>query len=113
MSSGPYPPLVGSPFAGEMAWPTVPLPYRSGEEVRRWSSSMKRIALIGNGGSGKSTVARQLGVLLGLPVYHLDALLWKPGWVPTTDEESIPLQRDLVARESWIIDGNYGSTMDI
>jgi adenylate kinase family enzyme len=74
---------------------------------------MKRIAIIGSGGSGKSTLARELGKILKLPVYHLDALYWKPGWVRTPDEEWDQLMEALVSKEEWIIDGNYGRTMDI
>ena len=33
---------------------------------------MRRIALIGNGGGGKSTVARALGRHLGIPIHEVD-----------------------------------------
>ncbi|TOH24481.1 AAA family ATPase, partial [Vibrio parahaemolyticus] len=39
---------------------------------------MKRIAVIGSGGSGKSTFSALLGKKLNLPVHHLDQLYWKP-----------------------------------
>ena len=74
---------------------------------------MKRIMLIGPGGSGKSTLANELGKVLKLPVYHLDALHWKPRWVPTPDDEWDELQKKLITEEEWIIDGNYGRTIDI
>lgn len=74
---------------------------------------MKRVAIIGSGGAGKSTLARQLGARLGLPVVHLDALFWRPGWVETPREEWVALQRELVAREAWVVDGNYNATLDI
>ena len=74
---------------------------------------MNRIALIGSGGSGKSTLARKLGEKLNVEVYHLDALLWKPNWEPTTKEEQNRIQMKLIEKEQWIIDGNYNGTMDI
>ncbi|MGH2588912.1 MAG: DNA topology modulation protein [Dehalococcoidia bacterium] len=74
---------------------------------------MQRIAIIGSGGSGKSTFARQLGDLLEIEVTHLDALFWKPGWLETPREEWEAIQRGLVARDRWIMDGNYGGTMDL
>ncbi|QUG42489.1 DNA topology modulation protein [Psychrobacillus sp. INOP01] len=74
---------------------------------------MKKIALIGSGGSGKSTLARRLGKKLNIEVYHLDALFWKPNWTPTSKEEQIEVQNELVKKEEWIIDGNYNGTMDI
>ena len=74
---------------------------------------MKRIVLIGSGGSGKSTLARELGRILSIEVYHLDAIFWKPGWISTPKYEQKAVQEELVSHTSWIIDGNYGGTIDI
>ncbi|PSR33577.1 MAG: AAA family ATPase [Sulfobacillus benefaciens] len=74
---------------------------------------MKRIAIIGSPGAGKSTLAWQLGEILGLPVFHLDRLFWKPGWIPSPKSLWIAMQSTLVTQDSWIIDGNYGSTLHI
>jgi len=74
---------------------------------------MQKISIIGSGGAGKSTLAKRLGELLDLPVYHLDALYWKPGWVETEKAVWAEKQKELCGENSWIIDGNYGSTMDI
>jgi adenylate kinase family enzyme len=74
---------------------------------------MKRIAIIGSCGAGKSTLARQMGTILGLEVIHLDSFFWKPGWVETPRVEWRSTVENLVKRETWIIDGNYGSTFDI
>ena len=73
---------------------------------------MQRIMIIGSGGAGKSTLARQLGQL-GIPVIHLDTLYWQPGWLPTPSADWISLQRKIIQNPCWIIDGNYGSTLDI
>ena len=35
-----------------------------------------RIRIVGNSGSGKSTIARNVGALLNLPVIHLDEIHW-------------------------------------
>jgi len=48
---------------------------------------MRRIAVTGTSGSGKSTVARILGARLGLPVVELDALFWGPAWTEPRSEE--------------------------
>ncbi|MFN7252455.1 MAG: DNA topology modulation protein [Anaerobacillus sp.] len=74
---------------------------------------MKKIVIIGSGGSGKSTLARKLGEKLKRKVYHLDVLFWKPNWVGVPKDEQRKVQNELVKEEEWIIDGNYGGTMEI
>jgi adenylate kinase family enzyme len=74
---------------------------------------VERIAIIGPGGAGKSMLARELGRRLDLPVIHLDVLFWQPGWVEPDRDEWEALNRQLVEGERWIIDGNYGGTMEI
>lgn len=73
---------------------------------------MRRILVIGSGGSGKSTLAKALGAKLELPVIHLDAHFWHPGWISTPSEEWRAHVADLLTGDAWIIDGNYGNTLD-
>ena len=73
---------------------------------------MKRVAIVGAGGAGKSTLATALGERTGLPVIHLDRLFWRPGWVETPKDEWHVIHAGLVAGERWIIDGNYGGEME-
>ncbi|MHB9144319.1 MAG: DNA topology modulation protein [Symbiobacteriia bacterium] len=74
---------------------------------------VQRIAIIGSGGAGKSTLARQLGDILGIEIVHLDRLFWHPGWVETPRDQWLAVQEEEVRRERWIIDGNYLGTMDV
>jgi adenylate kinase family enzyme len=74
---------------------------------------MKRILVIGSGGAGKSTVAARLGQLLKLEVIHLDKFYWRAGWVEPSKEEWLQTVTALTNRESWIIDGNYGGTLEL
>ncbi|HEX2174043.1 MAG TPA: DNA topology modulation protein [Dehalococcoidia bacterium] len=71
---------------------------------------MQRIVILGSGGAGKSTLALQLGEALGLPVFHLDALFWQPGWVTTPRDERRRTLEQLVRSDAWILDGNWGGT---
>ncbi|MFA5006532.1 MAG: isopentenyl transferase family protein [Candidatus Izemoplasmatales bacterium] len=73
---------------------------------------MERIMIVGNGGTGKSTLAVRLSELTGLPVVHLDRLFWRPGWKSVESAEFDRLLAEEVARERWIIDGNYNRTME-
>lgn len=74
---------------------------------------MERIAIIGCGGSGKSTIAKRLGALLDLPVTHLDAIYYDENWKPLPQDEFAAKQEKLVAGERWLIEGNYASTLPI
>ena len=68
---------------------------------------MKRIAVVGPVGAGKSSLAAELGRLLGIRVLHLDTLFWKPGWVPTPADEWEAMQRRELASSTWIADAQY------
>ena len=66
--------------------------------------SMERILIIGCGGAGKSTLSKQLGDAMNLPVYHLDKLWWKPGWVEESVEHFDAELAKILKRKQWIID---------
>ena len=74
---------------------------------------MKKVIVIGCPGSGKSTVSRALHNKTGIPLYHLDMMYWNADM--TTVEKSVFLERlsDVLEKDEWIIDGNYGSTMEL
>lgn len=73
----------------------------------------KRIMVIGSPGSGKSTFSRKLAEIVGIPLIHLDKEFWNNGWIETPREEWVKKQICLIAGYEWIVDGNYGGTMDI
>jgi adenylate kinase family enzyme len=72
---------------------------------------MKKIMIIGSGGAGKSTLAKELGRKLGIPVHHLDTLFFGSRAVPTDREEFQQIQNSILAEDCWIIDGNFSGTM--
>lgn len=69
-----------------------------------------KISVIGYSGAGKSTLACYLGEMLDIPVLHLDAVHWLPGWnVRPSAEKTALIERFLNENSSWVIDGNYFS----
>ena len=74
---------------------------------------MQRIMIIGNSGAGKSTLARKLADRLNLELIHLDEEFWQPGWIETPKPEWNQKVAQLVQKESWVIDGNYTSSIPI
>ncbi|HEX8432463.1 MAG TPA: hypothetical protein VF625_14330 [Longimicrobium sp.] len=72
---------------------------------------MRKVLIIGSAGAGKSTFAAELGAALGLPVVHLDALYWQPGWRKPPREEWTERVAELLTRDRWVMDGNYGGTL--
>ena len=72
---------------------------------------MKRVLVIGPGGSGKSTFATRLGQVLGIEVKHLDRYYWRAGWTKPSEEDWLKTVDELIGGDTWILDGNYGGTL--
>lgn len=74
---------------------------------------MRRVVVVGVAGSGKTTVAQQLGERLGAPVVELDALHWGPNWTMATLEDFRARVQQALAGERWVADGNYSKVRDV
>jgi adenylate kinase family enzyme len=74
---------------------------------------MQRILILGNAGSGKTCLANKLAELLDLNSYHLDYYFWQPGWKQPSMEKWETTVKKLLQRNSWILDGNYCSTLPL
>ncbi|MGH3080498.1 MAG: hypothetical protein ACRDNH_05105 [Gaiellaceae bacterium] len=72
---------------------------------------MRKIAVVGPVGAGKSHLASELGKLLGIRVLHLDALFWGPGWVATPPDEWEARQRRELAADSWIAEAQFDDVL--
>jgi adenylate kinase family enzyme len=69
---------------------------------------VRRVVILGRGGAGKSTLARQLGAVTGLPVTELDTLFWQPGLTAAEPAQWAARQQELVLQDAWILDGDLG-----
>lgn len=74
---------------------------------------MNKVIVIGCPGSGKSTFSRALHEMTELPLYHLDLLNWNSDKTTVDKKVFIEKLKNVIAQDSWIIDGNYGSTIEL
>ena len=66
---------------------------------------MTRVAILGNAGGGKSTLARRLAEAQRLPYHAIDRLQWLPGWTPVPPSQFDREHDAILAGERWILDG--------
>lgn len=74
---------------------------------------MKKIIVIGCPGSGKSTLSKKLHKIMQIPLYHLDLMFWNSDKTNVGREVLVEKTKAIFKNDSWIIDGNYGSTMEL
>jgi adenylate kinase family enzyme len=73
---------------------------------------VQRVLVLGPGGAGKSVLSRELAGVTGLPLVHLDREFWAPGWVKPADDAWRQRIDELLAGDSWIVDGTHVDTLD-
>ena len=73
---------------------------------------MERVIVIGCPGAGKSTFARALQKVTGLPLHYLDRIWHRPDKTTLSEAEFDAALADLLKQPRWIIDGNYLRTME-
>lgn len=74
---------------------------------------MKRILVVGISGAGKTMLSSALAARLGLPLIHLDKEFWLPNWTAPVKEAWRCKVGRLAAEPAWVMDGNFGSTLDM
>lgn len=74
---------------------------------------VRRVALYGVTGSGKSTAAERISRATGLPWYSVDDLTWQPGRVAVPAAEQRRRIAEVCAGEEWLPDAMYGTWTDI
>ena len=74
---------------------------------------MKKVIVIGCPGSGKSTFARALHEITAIPLFHLDMMNWNSDKTVVPKSTFMERLQSALNKDQWIIDGNYGSTMEM
>lgn len=69
------------------------------------SQVIQKIAIIGNGGGGKTTLSRLLGARFELPVTHVDSIQYLPGLQVRDRDETSSLLYAIASQPRWIIEG--------
>jgi len=72
---------------------------------------MKRILIIGNAGSGKTTFGIKLAQKTGIPLVHLDKIYWSGNWEHIEKNEFDNILQKELEKPEWIIDGNFNRTL--
>ena len=72
-----------------------------------------RILVYGVTGAGKTTLARRISAVTGIPWYSVDDLTWEPDWVPVPEDEQRHRIEAICATENWILDTAYGEWLDL
>ncbi len=66
----------------------------------------KRILIIGDAGSGKTTLSRKVQNLLHIPAASTDDALWKKKFTEHRNrDEALALMKNIYEQESWIVEG--------
>ena len=73
---------------------------------------MKKIIVIGCSGSGKTIFAEKLRDKIGIKLFYLDAIWHRPDRTHISREEYDARLSEILALDSWIIDGNYSRTIE-
>ncbi len=83
------------------------------EKIKGREQNLQKIMVIGCPGAGKSTFARKLRDKTGLPLFYLDMLWHKPDKTTVSRAEFDRSLSEILEKERWIIDGNYGRTLEV
>jgi adenylate kinase family enzyme len=74
---------------------------------------VRRVSVVGNSGSGKTTVAIGIAGALAVPHLELDAVFHQPNWEPLERDLFRARVAEFIASDGWVVDGNYSAVRDL
>jgi adenylate kinase family enzyme len=82
-------------------------------DLAELAHAMSKVAVFGNAGGGKSTLARRLAEITGLPLFVLDIVQFPGGRYRPEEKDGgkippeayLKIHREILARDRWIVDG--------
>lgn len=74
---------------------------------------ISKILILGNAATGKSTLAKLLGDLLDMPVFHLDVHMMTLNGKQKSKTERYECVRQMLSNEKWIIESNWIDILDL
>ena len=78
----------------------------------RTKKNWNKVCIIGGSGTGKTTLTKNLGKELNLPVYHIDGIHHLKNWKIRDKDERDQIIGEIIQKKKWIIDGTYRSTLE-
>jgi adenylate kinase family enzyme len=66
---------------------------------------VRRVAVIGSGAGGKTTLARAPAARLGVPHREVDAVVFRPDWSRAPEAEIVRTLDRWLDDDGWVIDG--------
>ncbi|WP_052183049.1 AAA family ATPase [Rhizobium sp. YS-1r] len=76
---------------------------------------LRRIVIMGNGGAGKTWLAKRMAVRIGMEAVHLDDVYWQPGRYGIARDKSVVIQevKKRADDDVWLMEGVYGWLVDV
>jgi adenylate kinase family enzyme len=75
------------------------------KEKEAKGGKMKKVAIFGNAGGIRSTLAKQLSNATSLLLYFVDKIKHHAGGEEVPHDEYLSIHSNLLSQEKWIIDG--------
>ncbi|WJH40751.1 AAA family ATPase [Aliirhizobium terrae] len=74
-----------------------------------------RVVIMGNGGSGKTWLAKRLAPCLGVHPIHMDLVYWQPGRFGVARDKTVVAEeiRQLSYKDEWLMEGVYGWLINV